>query len=127
MSTQPAGAESEVTARRLLLSRRWLARNVAALVLTLAFVGLGWWQWDRARSGNSLSWAYTFEWPFFAAFVVFFWWKMLHFELSPPAEQPVEEVPAPVPEPEPEPEQDDELAAYNRYLKSLYEQDGKQQ
>lgn len=32
----------------------------------------------RATGGNDLSWAYTFEWPFFAAYGVFMWWKLLH-------------------------------------------------
>ncbi|HEX3840219.1 MAG TPA: hypothetical protein VHU85_05455 [Acidimicrobiales bacterium] len=33
---------------------------------------------DRALGGNSLSWAYVFEWPLFAAFAVYMWWNMLH-------------------------------------------------
>jgi hypothetical protein len=31
----------------------------------------------RARSGNSLSWAYVFEWPIFGAYAVFMWRKLL--------------------------------------------------
>ena len=40
-------------------------------------LALGWWQATRALSGNTLSWAYTFEWPIFAAYAVFMWWKLL--------------------------------------------------
>jgi hypothetical protein len=39
---------------------------------------LGWWQLERALSGNTLSWAYTIEWPFFGGYAVFMWWKLLH-------------------------------------------------
>jgi hypothetical protein len=42
---------------------------------------LGDWQLHRAESGNELSWAYTFEWPLFAAFTVYFWIKSLRDEL----------------------------------------------
>ncbi len=33
---------------------------------------------SRALGGNSLSWAYVFEWPLFAAFAVYLWWNVLH-------------------------------------------------
>ena len=32
----------------------------------------------RALGGNSLSWAYVFEWPLLGAFAVYMWWKVLH-------------------------------------------------
>ncbi len=32
----------------------------------------------RALGGNSLSWAYVFEWPIFAVFAVYMWWNLLH-------------------------------------------------
>jgi hypothetical protein len=32
----------------------------------------------RALGGNSLSWAYVFEWPIFAVFAVYMWWHLLH-------------------------------------------------
>jgi hypothetical protein len=40
---------------------------------------------SRAESGNSLSWAYTFEWPIFAGFVIVFWAKTIKDEFRPPA------------------------------------------
>ena len=40
-------------------------------------LALGDWQFHRAESGNALSWAYTFEWPIFAVFVVVFWAKTI--------------------------------------------------
>jgi hypothetical protein len=41
---------------------------------------LGNWQLHRALSGNSLSWAYTFEWPLFAIFAGYFWVKTIRDE-----------------------------------------------
>ncbi len=37
-----------------------------------------WFELHRAESGNSLSWAYVFEWPLLAGFAVYMWWKVLH-------------------------------------------------
>jgi len=51
----------------------WLVRHVLTVALVAAFLALGWWQISRAASGNTLSWAYAFEWPIFAGFVVFLW------------------------------------------------------
>lgn len=45
---------------------------------------LGDWQLRRAESGNSLSWAYTFEWPLFAIVGVVFWIKTIRDEIRPP-------------------------------------------
>jgi DNA-binding transcriptional regulator of glucitol operon len=53
----------------------WIARHVAALVLIIAFLCLGWWQYTRATAGNALSWGYTVQWPVFAGFVGFLWWR----------------------------------------------------
>ena len=32
----------------------------------------------RALGGNSLSWAYVFEWPMFAVFAGYMWWVTVH-------------------------------------------------
>jgi DNA-binding transcriptional regulator of glucitol operon len=53
----------------------WIARHVLAVVLTVGCLLLGWWQLTRATGGNALSWGYTFQWPVFAGFVVFLWWR----------------------------------------------------
>jgi DNA-binding transcriptional regulator of glucitol operon len=109
----------------------WIARHLLALVLTAGFLALGWWQFDRAAGGNTLSWGYTFEWPVFAAFVVFLWFREVqvarHSGQDPPAEPetPAEKLPgAPVTVGRPvrvpvraaKPEDDPELDAYNDYL-----------
>ncbi|MGW0504179.1 hypothetical protein [Micromonospora sp. NPDC003241] len=53
----------------------WIARHVALVVLVTTFLGLGWWQVSRAAAGNAISWGYAVEWPIFAGFVVFVWWR----------------------------------------------------
>lgn len=113
---------------RVLFTPRWLSWHAFAV---LAFIGMWWlgdWQFRRAVAGNSLSWAYTFEWPVFALFGAVFWVKTVRDELRPPrpVEQEKIELPAggltrpvsmdtAVDDEEP----DLELAEYNAYLAKL--------
>jgi hypothetical protein len=62
---------------RFLVSPRWLAWHGFAVICTVGMLWLGDWQLHRAQSGNTLSWAYTFEWPVFSIFVVVFWVKTI--------------------------------------------------
>src|SRR5262245_27860817 len=41
-------------------------------------LALGWWQLQRALGGHTRSWAYTAQWPAFAAYVGYLWWKLVH-------------------------------------------------
>jgi len=66
-----------------MLRPRWLAWHLFVVLATAGMIWLGDWQLHRALSGNSLSWAYTFEWPLFAIFAVYFWVKSLRDELRP--------------------------------------------
>jgi DNA-binding transcriptional regulator of glucitol operon len=120
----------------VLLSPRWLALHVLAIVLVAACLGLGWWQWQRVGEGSARSLGYALEWPFFAAFVVLIWGHLVRdalrgggterpdtrsgeaaeSSLLPP--QPARAVEGP-----PEEEPDEELAAYNRYLAELHARD----
>jgi hypothetical protein len=103
---------------RRLLTPRWLARHAAAIALIAAFLWLGRWQYGRAIGGNNLSWAYTFQWPVFAVFVLVVWIRMMRGDARstkdhPPPLRPMAPV-GPVQQP---PDDDDpELSAYNRYL-----------
>jgi hypothetical protein len=116
----------------------WIARHILALVLVAGFLALGWWQFSRATGGNGLSWGYTFEWPVFALFVVFIWFREVQQERRvaggpPPEPEPDQEAAAPgpdapvtvrrpvrVPVTSTAPAEDDpELAAYNDYLSWL--------
>jgi hypothetical protein len=73
----------------------WIARHLLALTLTAAFLALGWWQFHRASGGNSLSWGYTFEWPVFAGFVVFLWYREVQIARRRPGAGTEEAAPAP--------------------------------
>ncbi|GAA2140800.1 hypothetical protein [Actinomadura napierensis] len=112
---------------RRFLTPGWLGLHAIAVLLCGAFIGFGWWQYDRAQAGNDRSWAYTFEWPIFAIFVIVMWVKMIRDEkagVSPapkvieePAEAAVKR--AIIRQQE---EEDPALAAYNRYLARLNSQ-----
>jgi hypothetical protein len=56
---------------------------VTLAVVLPAFAGLFWWQVQRVRQGNTLSWAYVFEWPFFAGYAVYLWWHLVHDQPGP--------------------------------------------
>jgi hypothetical protein len=118
-----------------LWSPAWIARHLVAIVLVVGFLALGWWQYSRATGGNSLSWGYTFEWPVFAAFVVFLWVREIQHERrgSPPSEPPARTAPRRQPgspvtvgrpirvpsRPTSHTGDDPALAAYNDYLSWL--------
>ena len=59
--------------------------HATLLVLLPTFAALFWWQVQRVREGNTLSWAYVFEWPFFAGYAVYIWWKLVHDQADAPA------------------------------------------
>ena len=99
--------------------RRILSLHVAIAIVVPGFLALGWWQLERALSGNTLSWAYVFEWPVFAGYAVYVWWKLTH-EAQPASatdegEEDLDE------EDVDEEDVDEELASYNRYLAALKE------
>jgi hypothetical protein len=68
---------------RILLTPRWISWHLFAVVAVGGMIWLGDWQFRRAMAGNTLSWAYTFEWPLFAIFGVVFWVKTIRDELHP--------------------------------------------
>lgn len=122
---------------RRLCTPAWIVRHVLTVVLVGGFLALGWWQIRRAASGNALSWAYAFEWPLFAGFVVFMWTREVRHTLR--GEHPAQaaEGPAPAATAVRRPVRtartapsgyddrgDPELAAYNRYLAWLNENPG---
>lgn len=121
-----------MTVRRF-LSAGWLTVHALALFFTASFLGLGYWQLIRSRTGNARSFGYALEWPLFAAFVVFMWINFIREERKrarqaeaepdyAPPDEPVA-VPEPAP-PTPEAQDEDpELAAYNQYLAKLHAED----
>jgi len=65
---------------RFLITPRWLGWHLLMVVSFWGMLWLGDWQLHRALAGNGLSWAYTFEWPLFAGFIVVFWAKTIRDE-----------------------------------------------
>jgi hypothetical protein len=63
-----------------LLRPGWIAWHLFAIGATFGMAWLADWQLHRALSGNSLSWAYTFEWPLFTIFGWYFWWRTVRDE-----------------------------------------------
>jgi hypothetical protein len=115
----------------------WIVRHVLTVVLVVGFLGLGWWQIGRAASGNALSWAYAVEWPVFAGFVIFMWFREARHTLAgppSPSDHADDSNPAPVDRPDgvargigrpvrfdpvpraPAADDDPDLIDYNRYL-----------
>jgi hypothetical protein len=78
MTDAPAGPRW-----RILLTPRWLSWHLFAVAAVAGMAWLGDWQFRRAMAGNTLSWAYTFEWPIFAIFGIVFWVKTIRDELHP--------------------------------------------
>jgi hypothetical protein len=115
---------------RFLYTPKWLGWHLLVVASVFGMLWLGDWQLRRAEAGNALSWAYTFEWPLFAIFAVFFWIKTIRDEAHPgDAAAPADvSLPAGIQhgsaaaasrDAEEPGEADPELAAYNAYLARL--------
>jgi len=113
--------------------QRDVALTLVTVVLVPGFLAMGYWQLTRALSGNTLSWAYVFEWPLFAAYLLYIRWRLAREHrptvatsdghgggsaaatgLGPGGTHGEGGA-------QDEAEEDEELAAYNRYLAALEE------
>ena len=67
---------------RRLLTPRWLALHVLAIVAMFTCFRLGWWQWDRSMSltGTLQNLGYALQWPLFGLFIPFVYWRMAKLE-----------------------------------------------
>ena len=69
----------------MVVRNRWLSPGAIKLHAAV-FVAVGactaafWWQLFRALHGHTRSWAYAVEWPLFAVYAVWMWWKLLREE-----------------------------------------------
>jgi hypothetical protein len=64
------------------MRQRWFSKRALLWHLLLAILVPGclyaaWWQIHRAVGGNTLSWAYTIEWPIFAIVAIIGWWQLI--------------------------------------------------
>jgi hypothetical protein len=109
---------------RRLLTPKWLLGHVLVWAAIALFLVLGWWQAGRAAGGNTLSWAYTFEWPLFAVFVLVMWVREMRATLrgAPPPPRPEPKRREPVITRR-EANLDDGDPEYNRYLARLNEEE----
>jgi hypothetical protein len=81
---------------------------VAELICIAAFII----EIRRALGGNTLSWAYVFEWPLLSVYAIYMWRKLVQDERGAGSGRPVvydEEDPA--------------LDAWNAYLESVHQSD----
>jgi DNA-binding transcriptional regulator of glucitol operon len=60
------------------VSRRAILYHVLLIVIFPGCLIAGWWQVNRAEQGNTLSYAYSVEWPVFAIIAVIGWWQLIH-------------------------------------------------
>lgn len=92
-------------------------------------LALAWWQWTRWESatGDFQNLGYALQWPLFAGFCVYAYYKFIRYEEAPPESAPSGE-PTELPEgllperpkPATEPADDDPaLREYNAYLAEL--------
>jgi hypothetical protein len=107
--------------RRVWLSRRAIGLHVVIIVIVPSFIALCLWQLSRALGGNNLSWAYVFEWPFFAGYAIYMWWRFVHEAPAQDSEVASAQMAdgAPTLVSAPAEGEDPEAAAYNRYLADL--------
>jgi DNA-binding transcriptional regulator of glucitol operon len=110
--------------------RRWA---LIALVIVAAggCLALGWWQWTRfqSASGTFQNLGYALQWPLFAGFCVWAYYKFVRYEESPPPEPDaaMTEIPEGLlperPKPASRPADDPALQEYNAYLAELAKSD----
>jgi DNA-binding transcriptional regulator of glucitol operon len=113
---------------------RRLGIVVVCVVSLVGCVGLAWWQWERFESATG-SWqnlGYVLQWPLFGLFPAFMFWRLRKLrrqaDAAPTTAAPPPEPWEPAVRPAAPARQDDddpELAAYNRYLAGLNEQESR--
>jgi DNA-binding transcriptional regulator of glucitol operon len=123
---------------RRFLTPKWVVRHVLAVVLAVACLRLGMWQWTvyHGVHGGFQNLGYALQWPLFAGAVVWVWVRLVRWEVHPPERQDPMTAPRMAPEVRPadSPEgaaphaqsqtlPEDAHTRYNRYLRSLAEQD----
>jgi DNA-binding transcriptional regulator of glucitol operon len=115
--------------------RRRPALIALAIVGAAGCLALAWWQWTRyeSASGDFQNLGYALQWPLFAGFVVYAYYKFVRYEEAPPEPKhgAVTEIPTELlPErPTPATHSDDDdptLREYNAYLADLAKKDKEQ-
>jgi DNA-binding transcriptional regulator of glucitol operon len=98
-------------------------------------LALAWWQWTRfeSASGTFQNLGYALQWPLFAGFCVYAYYKFVRYEEAPPEPKKhdaVTELPAGLfperPKAATHSDDDPELREYNAYLAELDKKDKEQ-
>jgi DNA-binding transcriptional regulator of glucitol operon len=107
---------------------------VLVVVAAAGCLALAWWQWTRfeSASGSFQNLGYALQWPLFAGFCVYGYYKFVRYEEAPP--QPkhdaVTEIPTGLlperPNPATDSDDDPTLREYNAYLADLAKKDKEQ-
>ncbi len=111
--------------------RRRPALILLVIAAASACLGLAWWQWTRFEStaGDFQNLGYALQWPLFAGFCVYAYYKFVRYEDAPPAlhrQDTPTEIPAGLLPERPHvapPEADVTLREYNAYLAELAQAD----
>ncbi|MCZ0729683.1 hypothetical protein [Mycolicibacterium iranicum] len=110
-------------------------RPALILLVTAAALGclaLAWWQWTRweSSSGDFQNLGYAMQWPLFAGFCFYAYFKFVRYEEAPPephAQDTVTEIPAGLLPERPKADTADDadvtLREYNAYLADLAQAD----
>jgi hypothetical protein len=85
----------------VVLSPKWILWHLLAVLAVATCVVAAIWQWDRAGSalGSALNVGYGIQWPIFAVFFAYMWWRFLRMDIQEHRE--LHEIAAGEPEPEP--------------------------
>jgi DNA-binding transcriptional regulator of glucitol operon len=98
-------------------------------------LALAWWQWTRfeSSSGDFQNLGYAMQWPLFAGFVVYAYYKFVRYEDAPPdpkKQDDVTEIPTGLlperPKAATRPDDDPVIREYNAYLADLAKKDKEQ-
>ncbi|WP_181783930.1 hypothetical protein [Pseudonocardia pini] len=89
---------------RVVLSPKWILWHLLAILAVATCVVAAIWQWDRAGSalGSALNVGYGVQWPIFAVFFGYMWWRFLRMDLAEHRELRAMAESTPVPELSPE-------------------------
>ena len=106
------------------------------IVAACGCLALAWWQWTRfqSTSGTFQNLGYALQWPLFAGFCVYAYFKFVRYEETPPqprSDRAATEIPDGLlperPRPVQQPPDDPELRQYNDYLAELAKKDAVKQ
>jgi DNA-binding transcriptional regulator of glucitol operon len=112
--------------------RRRPALIALVVVAAAGCLGLAWWQWTRfeSASGSFQNLGYALQWPLFAGFCFYAYYKFVRYEESPPEPRQrdtVTEIPAGLlpqrPQAATPSDADPTLREYNAYLAELAKKD----